>query len=89
MIMDNTYLSFLSVLSYFPVSIVRLTRRTPVRWGYCHCTSLGTVLRTRTTPRRGGATRTRNRDLEGSKEMFYLKTHSTHFIYGYMASNIW
>ena len=21
--------------------------------------------------------------------MFYLTTHSTHFIYGYMASNIW
>ena len=21
--------------------------------------------------------------------MFYLKTHSTHFIYGYMASDIW
>ena len=25
----------------------------------------------------------------GSKEMFYLMTHSTHFIYGYMVSNIW
>ena len=24
---------------------------------------------------------------EGRKEMFYLTTHSTHFIYGYMASN--
>ena len=23
------------------------------------------------------------------KEMFYLTTHSTHFIYGYMASEIW
>ena len=23
------------------------------------------------------------------KDMFYLTTHSTHFIYGYMASNIW
>ena len=23
------------------------------------------------------------------KEMFYLTTHSTHFIYGYMASDIW
>ena len=22
-------------------------------------------------------------------EMFYLRTHSTHFIYGYMASHIW
>ena len=24
--------------------------------------------------------------MEGRKEMFYLTTHSTHFIYGYMAS---
>ena len=23
------------------------------------------------------------------KEMFYLTTHSTHIIYGYMASDIW
>ena len=27
--------------------------------------------------------------LEGRKELFYLTTHSTHFIYGYMASDIW
>ena len=26
---------------------------------------------------------------EGRKIMFYLTTHSTHFIYGYMASDIW
>ena len=26
---------------------------------------------------------------EGRQEMFYLTTHSTHFIYGYMASDIW
>ena len=26
--------------------------------------------------------------LEGRKEMFYLTTHSTRFIYGYMASDI-
>ena len=25
----------------------------------------------------------------GRMEMFYLTTHSTHFIYGYMASGIW
>ena len=24
-----------------------------------------------------------------TKEVFYLTTHSTHFIYGYMASDIW
>ena len=28
-------------------------------------------------------------EAEGRKEMFYLTTHSTHFIYGYMASDIW
>ena len=27
--------------------------------------------------------------LEGRNEMFYLTTHSTHFIYGYMTSDIW
>ena len=27
--------------------------------------------------------------LSGRKEMFYLMMHSTHFIYGYMASDIW
>ena len=27
--------------------------------------------------------------MEGRKEMFYLTTHSTHFIYGYMAQDIW
>ena len=26
---------------------------------------------------------------EGRNEIFYLTTHSTHFIYGYMASDIW
>ena len=26
---------------------------------------------------------------QGTKEMFYLTTHSTHFIFGYMASDIW
>ena len=28
-------------------------------------------------------------DSEKEREMFYLTTHSTHFIYGYMASDIW
>ena len=27
--------------------------------------------------------------MEARKEMFYLTTHLTHFIYGYMASDIW
>ena len=26
---------------------------------------------------------------KGRKELFYLTTHSTHFIYGYIASDIW
>ena len=30
-----------------------------------------------------------NTNREGRKEMFYLTTHSTHFNYGYMASDIW
>ena len=30
-----------------------------------------------------------NISIQGRKEMFYLTTHSTHFIYGYMASDIW
>ena len=25
----------------------------------------------------------------GKKELFYLTTHSTHFVYCYMASDIW
>ena len=29
------------------------------------------------------------RQVPGRKEMFYLTTHSIHFIYGYMASDIW
>ena len=29
-----------------------------------------------------------HRLLEGRKKMFYLTTHSTHFIYGYMASDM-
>ena len=28
-------------------------------------------------------------DDEREREMFYLTTHSTHFMYGYMASDIW
>ena len=27
--------------------------------------------------------------VEGRKDIFYLTTHSTHFIYGYMALDIW
>ena len=30
-----------------------------------------------------------NTNKKKGKEMFYLTTHSTHFIYGYMASDIW
>ena len=55
-------------------------------------------------PRRGALAGTRNSSMgppwrvdpttyrtmsEREREMFYLTTHSTHFIYGYMASDIW
>ena len=30
----------------------------------------------------------REREREREREMFYLTTHSTHFIYGYMASDM-
>ena len=29
-----------------------------------------------------------SQEIEGRRDMFYLTTHSTHFIYGYMASDI-
>ena len=54
---------------------------------------LGGVLRT--TKRNQGSTTARQSlnfkhpYKEGRKELFYLTTHSTHFIYGYMASDIW
>ena len=39
---------------------------------------------------RGRTERWRNIDIiKGRKELVYLTTHSTHFIYGYMASDIW
>ena len=41
------------------------------------------VLQARATGSRTGT------QLQGEREMFYLTTHSTHFIYGYMASDIW
>ena len=38
----------------------------------------------------GETTATRHRNSrEREREMFYLTTHSTHFIYGYLASGIW
>ena len=40
------------------------------------------------TPRAGCRWSERGRN-QGRKEMFYLTTHSTHFIYGYMVSDIW
>ena len=32
---------------------------------------------------------TKQTRLEGSKKMYYLTMHATHFIYGYMALDIW
>ena len=31
----------------------------------------------------------KKKEEERERELFYLTTHSTHFIYGYMASDIW
>ena len=36
-----------------------------------------------------GTGKGKKRVREGRKETFYLTTHSTHFIYGYMVSDIW
>ena len=36
-----------------------------------------------------GATSRSYTDREARMEMFYLMMHSTHFVYGHMASNIW
>ena len=33
--------------------------------------------------------RQQTQEREREREMFYLMTHSTHFIYGYMVSDIW
>ena len=41
------------------------------------------------TDRRRGRSKTNLEFWEREREMFYLTTHSTHFIYGYMASDIW
>ena len=42
------------------------------------------------TQRAGGSTPGHGNNVsEREREMFYLTTHSTHFIYGYMASDIW
>ena len=47
-------------------------------------TTTTTSTTTTTTTTTISTTTTRN-----GMEMFYLTTHSTHFIYGYMASDIW
>ena len=39
--------------------------------------------------RKEGKEEGRKEGRKKKKEMFYLTTHSTHFIYGYMASDIW
>ena len=49
-------------------------------WGW-HCVTIMTV--------RGWHGVTIITVWEREREMFYLTTHSTHFIYGYMASDIW
>ena len=51
---------------------------------FVDCQALIRLLQNTYTPHQGN-----NSTGTGRKEMFYLTTHSTHFIYGYMASDIW
>ena len=69
------------------------TRQTAQHWRCVNktckgkCTTVGDVLRNvsdHTHPQES-----KGWNNTGRKEMFYLTTHSTHFIYGYMASDIW
>ena len=55
----------------------------PLHETHRHCVDVHLVL-VRTAARESDSYRKERR-----KEMFYLTTHSTHFIYGYMASHIW
>ena len=52
-----------------------------------HLPRRDTVVNTTTTTKTTTTTTTTTRERE--RELFYLTTHSTHFIYGYMASDIW
>ena len=52
----------------------------------CICKNLKMMVTTFTiSPSLGSSTFSLEREIE----MFYLTTHSTHFIYGYMVSDIW
>ena len=63
-------------LLLFPISSMGSFIRTTLQTGDSTCHGLC-----------GALAGTRHRERE--REMFYLTTHSTHFIYGYMASYIW
>ena len=55
----------------------------------CNTTLKSTIQYTSYSMKHGAG---RSAEVERSlmvREMFYLTTHSTHFIYGYMASDIW
>ena len=45
--------------------------------------------RTQNPPQKTNKTNNNDNNIIGRKEMFYLTTNSTHFSYGYMASDIW
>ena len=54
--------------------------------GFCGFCSLKSTNIIRVTVNRR---KTKKQKREREREMFYLTTHSTHFIYGYKASDIW
>ena len=49
----------------------------------------GSMIRWHCTKSSDCQVRVRERERERERKMFYLTTHSTHCIYGYMASDIW
>ena len=80
---NKLYFTFISIFLHY------------VHLGFCmtHLTHLPVVIRASSiwSIQNDGVSQglTDPTELEREREMFYLTTHSTHFIYGYMASDIW
>ena len=69
-----------------PTGGVALGDGVGLRWGRVYRRVL---VRLNKTTTRSVLSKLQLREREREREMFYLTTHSTHFIYGYMASDIW
>ena len=77
-------------VSVLTLALSAVMRMNGERGGVCSVCSINTHCRSTTaSSRRRNKQPTRQFILEREREMFYLTTHSTHFIYGYMASDIW